>query len=66
MKKGILIFSISILGFVSCQEKEKCTRCVEENTQMVSTYCGTTAGVEEYKQELKSSGVRYKQNWVCD
>ena len=63
MKKLILISVVTVL-FTSCF-KEKCTQCVERNTNTQSKFCGTAKEVKSYQDNLSSANASGYYQWQC-
>jgi hypothetical protein len=64
MKKIILLsgIALAVISFASCK---KCTTCTESQTQVTSHYCGPTASVNKFEDDLKSEGAAVGQTWTC-
>ena len=71
MKKSKLsIFTCVIIitfGLSSCEKEEKyCAECYENNSGYQSIdFCGESEEVDNYIQELTSSGSNAGQSWSC-
>ena len=71
MKK--LTFLILMFAAIACTKEDtkpvypvtKCTTCTELYTQVKSTYCGTIADVNTFKQTLIEMGAAQGQVWTC-
>jgi hypothetical protein len=63
MKKLILISFLAVL-FTSCL-KEKCTQCIERNTNTQSKFCGTEKEVRSYEDNLSNTNASGYYQWQC-
>lgn len=69
LKSSILISSFLFIAFglSSCEKQRYCAECYEYNSSYwASDYCGETEEVDEYIQELTTTGAAVGQAWSCD
>ena len=69
-KTKISIFTCVIIitfGLSSCEKEEKyCAECYENNSgYQASDFCGESDEVDNWIQELTSSGANAGQSWSC-
>jgi hypothetical protein len=71
MKKSILsVYTLLVLfvafGLSSCQKQKYCAQCYENiSGYQASDFCGESDDVDDYIQELNSSGAAAGQAWSC-
>jgi len=71
MKKSILSISTLLVlflafGLSSCQKQKYCAQCYENiSGYQASDFCDESDAVDDYIQELTSTGAAAGQAWSC-
>ena len=61
-----LILALFIFGFSSCEKQKYCAICYENiSGYQASDFCGESDEVDDYIQELTSTGASVGQAWSC-
>ena len=63
---GLFLFSI-LITLTSCEKQKYCAECYESiSGYWASDFCGESDEVDDYIQELTSTGASVGQAWSCD
>jgi hypothetical protein len=63
LRLAVLFIALMSLGlFSGCK---KCITCTESNTGVTTDYCGSSANVKSFEDELKNEGSALGQDWNC-
>jgi hypothetical protein len=61
----VTVFCIVLLSSGLFSGCKKCITCTERQTGVTTDYCGTSANVKSFEDELKSQGSAVGQDWNC-
>ncbi len=61
----VAVLSVALVSLGLFSGCKKCITCTESRTGVTTEYCGTSANVNDFEDELKAQGSALGQDWNC-